>query len=84
MDECTLTDRGQVSLPASLRKAMRLHAGQRLRFAQVSASEFRVTVIMDKPAGPVAMLGFARKLRPGAKRRTTADWMRELRAGEEA
>ena len=33
-----------------------------------------------QPAGAMAMLGFARRLRP--EPRTTADWMDELRAGE--
>jgi len=33
-----------------------------------------------QPAGAMAMLGFARRLRP--ERRTTAEWMDELRAGE--
>jgi hypothetical protein len=33
-----------------------------------------------QPAGAMAMLGFARRFRP--ERRTTAEWMDELRAGE--
>lgn len=33
-----------------------------------------------RPAGAMAMLGFARKLRTAP--RTTADWMNDLRAGE--
>ena len=33
-----------------------------------------------KPAGAAAMLGFARRFRP--ERRTTAEWMDELRAGK--
>ncbi len=33
------------------------------------------------PAGPIAMLGFARKFY--AEPRTTAQWLRELREGEE-
>ncbi len=33
-----------------------------------------------KPAGAMAMLGFARRFCP--ERRTTAEWMEELRAGE--
>ena len=32
-----------------------------------------------QPAGAMAMLGFARRFRP--ERRTTAEWMDELRAG---
>lgn len=81
MDEATLTERGQISLPASLRKAMKLKPGQRLKFAPVSDHEFRVLTQNDAPPGPLAMLGYARKLRAGPARRTS-DWMRELREGE--
>jgi AbrB family looped-hinge helix DNA binding protein len=81
MSESTLTERGQISVPASLRRAMKLHPGQRLSFERISSREFRVVVRNDAPAGPLAMLGYARKIRPGAGRRTSA-WMRELRAGE--
>ena len=83
MDEATLTERGQISVPAALRKAMNLRPGQRLKFAAVSAHEFRVFTENDAPAGPVAMLGYARQLRAGAARRTS-EWMKELRAGERA
>ena len=81
MDEATLTERGQISLPASLRKAMKLKPGQRLKFAPVSDHEFRVLTQNDAPPGPLAMLGYARKLRSGPARKTS-DWMRELREGE--
>jgi len=81
MNEATLTERGQISIPAALRKAMKLLPGQRLKFAPVSDHEFRV--IAENPAapGPMAMLGYARKLRTGPVRRTD-EWMRELREGE--
>lgn len=81
MNEATLTERGQISVPASLRKAMNLKPGQRLKFAAVSEHEFRVLTQTDTPPGPMAALGYARKLRSGPARRTS-DWMRELRAGE--
>ena len=81
MSESTLTERGQVSIPAVLRKAMKLHPGQRLKFEPISDREFRVSVNNATPAGPMAMLGYARKLRPGPARRTN-EWMRELREGE--
>jgi AbrB family looped-hinge helix DNA binding protein len=81
MSESTLTERGQISIPASLRKAMKLRPGQRLTFAPISDHEFRVFTQNDAPAGPMAMLGYARKLRSGPARRTS-DWMRELREGE--
>lgn len=83
MGECTLTKRGQVSIPASLRKAIKLRPGQKLKFAAVSSHEFRVLVQRDAQPGPMAMLGYARKLRPGPPKRTR-DWMRELRAGEKS
>jgi AbrB family looped-hinge helix DNA binding protein len=81
MSESTLTKRGQISVPASLRKAMKLRIGQRLNFERISDREFRVIVKNNAPVGPMAMLGYARKIRPGAARRTS-DWMRELREGE--
>jgi AbrB family looped-hinge helix DNA binding protein len=81
MNDATLTERGQISIPAELRKAMNLRPGQRLTFAQISDREFRVVADAPKPAGPFAVLGYARKLRKGPARRTN-DWMRELREGE--
>lgn len=81
MDEATLTERGQISVPAALRKEMNLRPGQRLKFAQVSDHEFRVLTLNEDPPGPMAALGYARKLRSGPARRTS-EWMRELREGE--
>jgi AbrB family looped-hinge helix DNA binding protein len=81
MSESTLTERGQISIPSSLRKAMNLRPGQRLRFTAVSDHEFRVITRNEAPPGPIAMLGYARKLRTGPARRTS-DWMREFREGE--
>jgi len=81
MDESTLTERGQVSVPATLRRAMKLRSGQRLKFEQISAREFRVFVANEDAAGALAVLGYARRLKPGKARRTSA-WMKELREGE--
>ncbi len=81
MSESTLTERGQISVPSALRKAMKLRTGQRFRWERISDREFRVVVESMAPQGPLSVLGYARKLRPG-KARTTRDWMRELRAGE--
>jgi AbrB family looped-hinge helix DNA binding protein len=83
MDEATLTERGQISIPAALRKAMNLLPGQRLKFEPVSGHEFRVHTENETPPGPRAMLGYARKLRHGPARRTS-EWMQELREGERA
>ena len=76
----TLTERGQASLPASLRKELGLKPGNRLRWQKVSSCEVRLLVESgQKVAGPKAMLGFANTFR--APRRTV-DWMNALRAGE--
>jgi AbrB family looped-hinge helix DNA binding protein len=83
MEEATLTERGQISIPASLRKALKLHAGQRLKFTRVSDHEFRVVADIAAPQGPLAMLGYARKLKHGPAR-STREWMKELREGERA
>ena len=83
MNEGTLTERGQISIPSSLRKAMNLRPGQRLKFAPVSDHEFRVFKQNNNPPGPIAMLGYARRLDKGPARRTS-EWMRELREGEKA
>lgn len=78
----TLTERGQISVPAALRRKMRLEPGQRLRWEAISEREARVIVESTEPAGPLAALGYARKNIGGRKPRRTAEWMKELRAGE--
>jgi len=78
----TLTERGQASLPASLRKELGLKPGHRLRWQKISACEVRLLVEVRKQIpGPKAMLGFAKTFRSA---RRTADWMKDLRAGEKS
>jgi AbrB family looped-hinge helix DNA binding protein len=80
-DVTVVTDRGQVSIPAHLRRELSLNKGQRLVWERVGDRELRVVVLEESvPRGPHAMLGFARRLRKEPRR--TADWMRELREGE--
>lgn len=75
-----VTDRGQVSIPAHLRKELSLAKGQRLLWEKAGDHEIRVTILPDpEPQGALAMLGFARRFR---KTRRTQDWMTELREGE--
>lgn len=75
-----ITDRGQVSIPARLRKELSLVKGQRLLWEKSGEHEIRVTVLPEpEPQGAMAMLGFAKKFR---KTRRTQDWMEELREGE--
>jgi bifunctional DNA-binding transcriptional regulator/antitoxin component of YhaV-PrlF toxin-antitoxin module len=80
----TLTDRGQLSLPARIRRSAHLKPGQKLRWEQVSESEFRVTVEgVETAPGPLAALGWARRFHSGAVPDSDAV-MRELRSGEES
>jgi len=81
MNEATRAEKGMISVPATLRPAMNLPPGQRLKFAPVSDHEFRVITQNDAPPGPIAMLGYARKLRAGPGQRTS-ELMREVREGE--
>lgn len=81
MNETVVTERGQVSVPASLRKAMGLHPGLKLHWEQVSEREILVSLPEENPAGPLAVLGYGRSIRRDPPR-PTADWMRELREGE--
>ena len=77
----TITDRGQVSIPADLRKELALSAGQRLFWEKSNDRELRIVILEDSPPkGARAMRGFARRF--GVDPATTAEWMAELRAGE--
>ncbi|TVP76725.1 MAG: AbrB/MazE/SpoVT family DNA-binding domain-containing protein [Puniceicoccaceae bacterium] len=77
---CTLTERGQISMPVELRRQLQLKPGQRLRWEVVSDTEMRLVVEAVHP-DPLAALGFGPKFRKSPARRT-ADWMKELRAAE--
>lgn len=81
MNYSTLTERGQISVPAKLRRIMKLHPGQTFSWEKISERELRVTIEPNRVSGPLAVLGYARKFRDSPAR-STADWMAELRAGE--
>ena len=82
VDVTVVTERGQVSIPSHLRRELSLAKGTKVLWQKVSERELRVTVLDEgQPAGATAMRGFARRFRPEARR--TADWMRELREGED-
>ena len=77
-----VTERGQTSIPASLRKAAGLKTGARLRWRRVSDNVFHVEAVKPKrKPNPLAMLGFAKQFNPTEKRGTDAI-MRELREGD--
>ena len=76
----TITERGQISIPAEIRRTLDLEPGQRLEWEVVSDQEVRVRRGQCiRPVGATAMLGFARRFRPV---RRSAEWMDEFREGE--
>jgi AbrB family looped-hinge helix DNA binding protein len=80
----TLTERGQISVPAALRRDLKLEPGQRLLWEKVSDQELRL-VALKSPGGspgPRAMGGHANQY-SGFHTRTTEQWLSELREGEE-
>ena len=78
-----VTERGQVSIPASIREYMQLTPGASLLWNRGQDRYSCVVTIVRKPhrKGAMAMLGYAATY---SKPRTTAEWMKELREGEEA
>jgi len=84
MDKLTtvVTERGQVSIPAPIRKELGLKTGQPLVWEKISDRECLVKIARKKkPMGAMAMLGFAARFR-GEKGRRTASVMAELREAE--
>ena len=80
----TVTDRGQTSIPAVLRRALKLKPGLTLQWRFVGPNELRVTLDggrLDCP-GPLATLGYARKFHP-KDTRSTDEILAELREGDE-
>jgi AbrB family looped-hinge helix DNA binding protein len=78
----TLTERGQISIPAKLRKEMNLKPGQKLRWERISGTAVRLVVEGNERPDPFAVLGLGPSIR-GEPARSTEEWMRELRAGDE-
>lgn len=84
MDKQTtvVTERGQISIPAAIRKELGLKTGQPLVWEKISDRECLIKVPRKKkPVGAVAMIGFAARFR-GEKGRRTVEVMAELRKGE--
>lgn len=81
----TLTERGQVSVPASIRRAMAMAPGQELVWRKVSEDEVRVQVLRQKKARSAkSVIGAAKNLHEARGWPTrTDDWMRVLREAEE-
>ena len=82
--KATLTERGQVSMPAALRRQLRLKPGQVLMWEKISADECRVRIVRrrDNKAAS-SMRGFMKHFQTGGTLpETTAGWMKLLREGE--
>jgi AbrB family looped-hinge helix DNA binding protein len=78
----TLTERGQVSMPAGLRRQLGLKPGQPLIWEKVSDDECRVTIVRErKPDSARSMRGFMKRFQKDLPK-TTSGWMRLLREGE--
>lgn len=78
----TLTERGQVSMPAALRKKLGLRPGQPLQWKMISDTECRV-LIVRKPVDRRgdSMRGFMKRFQNGMPA-TTSEWMEVLREGD--
>ena len=75
-----ITERGQASIPAEVRRQLGLRPGAKLTWEPISSTEVRVRVASaDAVRGPMHVLGFARSFR--ATRRSE-EWMTDLREGE--
>lgn len=85
MDKQTtvVTERGQISIPAAIRKELGLKTGQPLVWEKISDRECLVRVPRKnaKRSEVEEMIGFAARFRR-EKGRPTAEWMAELRKGE--
>ena len=80
--ETVITERGQVSVPAEIRKRMHLATGKRVLWEMTSPTECKISAVADRHCpGAVAMLGFASTFR---STRRTKSWMAELREGEKS
>jgi AbrB family looped-hinge helix DNA binding protein len=76
-----VTERGQVSVPAEIRRRLKVTPGTRLKWVPLGEDECKIVVVPDKPGpGARSMLGYAKLFR---ETRPTHQWMKELREGEE-
>jgi AbrB family looped-hinge helix DNA binding protein len=80
----TLTERGQVSMPAALRRQLHLKPGQPLMWEQVSEDECRVRIVRQRQTDVAkSMRGFMKRFQADSGLpKTTAGWMKLLREAE--
>ncbi|MGV3532500.1 MAG: AbrB/MazE/SpoVT family DNA-binding domain-containing protein [Chthoniobacteraceae bacterium] len=78
-----VTERGQISIPAELRREMHLSPGRTILWEKVSDTECRLMIEPTRKVkpDPFAAIGFAQ--RHGLPQHTTEEWMKILREGED-
>jgi bifunctional DNA-binding transcriptional regulator/antitoxin component of YhaV-PrlF toxin-antitoxin module len=81
-DITRVSERGQTAIPARMRREHGVEPGTELVWESVGKDEWRVHIRRTpaKPPDPLSMRGYARRFRAV---RTTSEWMRELREGED-
>ena len=81
--KATISEHGEVLIPAQPRREMDLRPGRTVVFEKVSETEGRLIVEPERvvEADPFQAIGFAR--RHGLPAMTTAEWMNLLREGGE-
>ena len=76
----TVTERGQVSIPATVRKRLNLTPGQRVTWEPISDHECRMKVAPESPIlGAKAIFFYSSNF---LRVRRTSEWMDEIRQGE--
>lgn len=76
----TLTERGQISIPAQIRRDLHLKPGMKIGWEEISDCECRLVIKQEKRGcGARAMLGYAKQFR---QTKSTDKWMSELRDGD--
>ncbi|NDG72664.1 MAG: sporulation regulator [Proteobacteria bacterium] len=76
-----LTERGQISMPAFIRRKLGLLPGRKIIWKCISENEIKLIVGERKPKPKGVMRGAMKNYQAGTPG-TTADWMRVLREGE--
>ena len=80
-----LTERGQVSVPAEIRRALGLKPGRKLIWEKVSQNECRIRTqsVAEIQPDPVRAIGFGRRAFPDLPFASTQDYLRTIREGED-
>jgi AbrB family looped-hinge helix DNA binding protein len=80
--KATITERGQVSIPAQLRREMHLEPGQTVLWERISATECRLVALAAETIAPdpLAALRFARQ--NGLEEGSADAYLQALREGE--